>query len=81
MCPIFFRIKIGSCTHDRKSYQYGMIKSVNLGCDDKIRDVVVEYQNPNENIKRMTTRAIRTLVLIIGVDEIDLSKELFQSKK
>jgi len=63
------------------SYQYGLIKSVNRGRDDKIRNAVVEYQNPNENVKRCTTRSVRTLVLILGVDEIDLSKELFKFKQ
>ena len=63
------------------TYQYGRIKSVNRGRDDKIRDVVVEYQNSSENVKRLTTRSVRTLVLILGVDEIDLSKELFKSKR
>jgi len=54
---------------------------VNRGRDDKIRNAVVEYQNPNENVKRCTTRSVRTLVLILGVDEIDLSKELFKFKQ
>ncbi|XP_066917852.1 uncharacterized protein [Clytia hemisphaerica] len=62
------------------TYQYGRIKSVNRGRDNAIRDVVVEYQNSNENTKRLTTRAVRTLILILGADEIDLSKELFKLK-
>ena len=80
----YFRTLIKKLNHFYKQYllpiyyQYGLIKSVNRGRDEKIRNVVVEYQNPNENVKRYTTRSVRTLVLILGVDEIDLSKELFK---
>ena len=59
------------------TYQYGMVKSVIRNRDNKIRKVVVEYQNASESVKRETTRAVRTLVLIHGIDEIDISKELF----
>ena len=63
------------------TYQYGMVKSVIRDRDSKIRKVVVEYQNASEKVKRETTRAVRTLVLIHGIDELDIYKELFKCSK
>ena len=34
-----------------KHYQYGIVRVLNKGSDDKIRTIVVEYQNHNEEIK------------------------------
>lgn len=62
------------------TYQFGMIKTVDRGRDGRIRKVTVEYQNANENVKRQTTRSARTLVLIHGVEEIDLSTRLYDLK-
>ena len=58
------------------TYQFGQVKSIIEGRDGKIRQVVVEYQNHNENTKRETHRSVRSLVLIRGIDEIDLASQL-----
>ncbi|XP_066931129.1 uncharacterized protein [Clytia hemisphaerica] len=62
------------------NYQFGIVKSINKGRDGKIRDVIVQYQNSTEKVKRETHRSVRSLVLIRGVDEIDLMKQLDNSK-
>ena len=57
-------------------YQYGMVDSVKVGPDGKIRAVTVKYQNATENVSHTTFRAVRKLVIIHRVDEIDLMEEL-----
>ena len=57
-------------------YRYGMIDSVNVGKDGKVRSVTIKYRNASENICRTTHRAVRSLVIIHRVDEIDLMEEL-----
>ena len=52
-----------------KHYQYGIVRVLNKGSDDKIRAIVVEYQNYNEEIKRTTTRGVRDVVAIHKVEE------------
>ena len=58
-------------------YQYGMVKMVMYSKDGKIRKVEVEYQNPTEDFKRSTVRGVRDLVVVHPVDELGLSRELF----
>ena len=58
------------------TYQYGMIKSVQLSKDGKVRTVDVEYRNSSENVSRVTHRAVRELVLIRHIDEIDILSEM-----
>ena len=58
-------------------YQYGIVKMVTHGKDGKIRKVEVEYQNPTEDCKRSTVRGVRDLIIVHPVDELGLSKELF----
>lgn len=60
-----------------KTYTYGMIKSIETGDDGNVRRVVVEYKNPNENVKRETSRSVRSLILVHGIDDPDLFTELF----
>ena len=57
-------------------YQYGMVDSVEPGRDGNIRIVHVKYQNSNENIPRKTRRAVRELVVIHPIDELNLMREL-----
>ena len=59
-----------------KLYQYGIIRNLKHGKDGLVREVVVEYQNYNENVKRLTTRGVRELVVIHPVDELGLVREL-----
>ena len=60
-----------------KTYTYGMIKSVETGDDGNVRHVSGEYKNPNKNVKRVTSRSVRSLVLVYAIDDLDLFKELF----
>ena len=57
-------------------YQYGMITTVNVGKDGKIRQVEVKYRNHNESVDRLTSRAVRELLMIHQVDETNLIQEL-----
>ena len=58
-------------------YQYGIVKLVIHSKDGRIRKVEVEYQNHSEDFKRTTTRGVRDLIVIHPVDELGLSKELY----
>ena len=42
-----------------------------------IRTVEVEYQNPGEDTRRKTKRGVRELIVIHPVDELGISKELY----
>ena len=53
-----------------------MIESVQKSKDDKVRTVNVKYRNHNENMNRVTKRAVRGLILIHHVDELDITTEL-----
>ena len=44
--------------------------------DGIFRKVVVKYRNNQENVDRFTTRAVRELVLIHPVDELNLMEKL-----
>ena len=50
-------------------YQYGKVIVVHEGKDGKIRGVLVEYQNHNEDTKRSTERVVKELVVIHPIDE------------
>ena len=63
------------------TYQFGRIQSVNNGRDGKIREVDVEYVNNSEKSKRVTHRAVRSLILVHGIDEIDITTQLYGLKK
>ena len=60
----------------KSSYQYGIVQSIQVSSDQKIRKVEVKYKNNNENKFRSTFRAVRELVVIHHVDEIGLANEL-----
>ena len=57
-------------------YKYGIVEELHLSSDDKIRSVTIKYRNANENVYRTTVRAVRTLIVIHRVDEIDIMEEL-----
>lgn len=63
------------------TYQYGIIQSVHLSKDGKIRKAEVKYKNQNESIFRVTNRAVRELVVIHRVNEIDITEELMEKSK
>ena len=57
-------------------YKLGMIKNIHAGPDGRIRAVDVRYRNSNEGHDQVTHRAVRSLVIIHRVDEVDLMEEL-----
>ena len=59
-----------------KDYQYGIVDDVQNGKDGKARRASVRYKNHQEKKFRFTNRAIRSLVLIQSVDELDIMTEL-----
>jgi hypothetical protein len=59
-----------------KQYQYGIVKNVKVGKDEKIREIEIEYQNHNEVVKRCTNRGCRDVVVIHPVDELGILFEL-----
>ena len=59
-----------------KQYQYGLVKTVRVGKDNKIRKIEVEYQNHEESVKRCTVRGAGDIVVIHPADEIGISFEL-----
>ena len=66
------------------TYQYGIIRELFPGRDSKIRKVKVAYKNHNENVFRETSRAVRELIVIHQVDEVDLVdglNEMFELSK
>jgi len=65
--------------HDKiieNTYKYGIVKGVQIGNDQRIRSVTIRYRNNNENFDRETNRAVRHLVMIHPVDELNLVEEL-----
>lgn len=58
------------------NYQYGMVEEVHFGKDGKARRATIRFKNYRENKFRFTNRAVRSLVLIQSVDEIDIFTEL-----
>ena len=51
----------------------GLVKSVRVGKDNKIRKIEVEYQNHEESVKRCPVRGARDTVVIHPADEIGIS--------
>ena len=47
-----------------ENYQYDLVKDADIGRDQKIRSVIVEYVNHNESAKRDSRRAVRKIVVV-----------------
>jgi len=62
-------------------YQYGLVKDVKPGHDGKLRKATITYRNHNESVNRETFRAVRNLVVIHHVDEINIIDELNEMYK
>ena len=58
------------------TYQYGIVSDVEKSRDGKIRTVTVRYRNHNESVDRETRRAVRQLIVIHRVDELNIIQEL-----
>ena len=59
-----------------KRYQFGLVNEIYPGKDGFVRKAKIMYQNYEENVKRETYRAVREIVVIHHVDEIDLVDNL-----
>ena len=59
-----------------KLYHYGLVQHLKHSKDGLVREVVIEYQNSNENVKRVTSRGVREVVVIHPVDELGIIREL-----
>ena len=57
-------------------YRYGIIEEVHRSEDTCIRSVVIKYRNATEGFDRTTFRAVRSLVVIHRIDEINIMEEL-----
>ena len=60
------------------TYQYGMISDLSKSSDEKIRKATVRYRNSTEAVDRFTNRAVRQLIVIHPVDELNIMEELGQ---
>ena len=58
------------------NYQFGMVHSVDVGSDGKVRKVSIKYRNCNEKLDRYTSRAARSLVVIRRYDESSVMEDL-----
>ena len=63
------------------NYQFGMIESIEVGRDDRVRKVRVRYRNASENVHRFTYRSVRSLVVMHTVDETSVMMDLFNANK
>ena len=59
-------------------YQYGIIETVEVGRDGRVRKVSVRYRNHNESIMRTTFRSSQSLIVIHPSDETNVMQELGQ---
>ena len=57
-------------------YKYGIVEDVKYSADNHVRAVIVKYRNANEEVNRTTLRAVRSLVIIHRIDELDIMEEL-----
>ena len=62
----------------QSTYQYGIIDSIEVGRDGRVRKVHVRYRNASENVDRITFRSARSIVVIHPVDEINVMQQLGQ---
>ena len=58
------------------SYRYGMVDTVHRSADGQIRTVTVRCRNLSETIDRTTVRAVRGLIIIHRIDELNIAEEL-----
>ena len=58
------------------NYQFGIVESVSIGRDGKVREVQVRYRNHSDNTDRTTNRTARGLVVIRRADEMNVMEEI-----
>ena len=57
-------------------YQYGAVEKVHASADGRICSVTIRYRNSTEGVNRNTTRAVRSLIVIHRIDELNIMEEL-----
>ena len=62
-------------------YQYCIVHSLKISEDGKIRRAVIKYRNHNESTDWYTNRAVREIVMIHPIDELDIITELCDLQK
>ena len=63
------------------TYQFGIVHSTSPSNDGVIRKVSVKYRNASEQTDRFTDRAVRSLVVIHKVDEINIMQDLYDMEQ
>ena len=58
------------------TYKYGMISDLSRTSDDKVHKATVRYRNSTEAVDRFPNRAVRQLIVIHPVDELNMMEEL-----
>ena len=71
---VLFKKTEGSMVAGR--YKYGIVEEVHISADGRIRSATIRYRNATEDVDRTTDRAVRSLVVVHRVDELDLMEEL-----
>ena len=56
-------------------YKFGIVEKVQRSKDTKIRSATIRYRNAGEEVYRTTNRAVRSIVVIHRVDEVDIMEE------
>ena len=63
------------------NYQYGIVERTSASADGVVRNVIVRYRNAEEGKNRETKRAVKSLILIHQIDELDIMKEMFDASQ
>ena len=61
-----------------RNYQYGIIDSIEVGRDLKVRKIHVRYRNADQKVDYLTFRSARSIVVIHPVDETNVMQHLGQ---
>ena len=59
-----------------ENYRFGIVESVRQSSDGHVRSAVIRYRNASEGVDRTTVRAVRSLVVIHRLDELNIAEEL-----
>ena len=62
-------------------WSVGKVEQIVRGRDQKVRKVIVKYQNATENIPRFTERSVRKLVKLFSIDEFQIQNDLSELQK
>ena len=57
------------------------MEKTHLSSDNVVRNVIVRYRNATEGKNRETKRAVKSLILVHRIDELNIMKEMFEASK